>query len=660
MPIANWIPGGHAAPWYQSVVAEWLNGTTIAIGVGIVLAILSRRFGLLWRDDAPLIGKMLWERRPNLMSSMVATAALLTYAVVALGVFSGRPLLIDEIAQVIHARILADGALYRPTFAYPEFFSSMHVLDMHGRYFSQFPAGGPAMLTLGVLVGAPWIVGPVCGAAAVLAFSAYARGTGERPGTAFLATLIFAFAPFAVFMSGSHMNHVTVLMWVLIAITAMARVITADHASPLMAALCGFGFGMAATIRPVDAFAFALPAGVWLLWRALRAPRRWADAVLAGLGVALPVLALMWVNLRTTGSPLLFGYEALWGKSHSLGFHTAPWGVSHTPARGLELVNLYFLRLQTYFLETPIPSLLPAIAALALTRRLNPFDRYLLTASALLVGLYFAYWHDGFYLGPRFMYPLLVPLAIWTARFFPLARERLGSGLAYRTTIYGAVCASAISAAVDVPLRVRQYRGGLQTMRWDADSAAATAGVKDALILVRESWGAQLVARMWALGIPRSETELLYRRVDACALDHAITTLEESTVRDTAAFLALQPMLRDSTRVVAMHFSADTTARYLPGQPYTARCQQRIAEDREGFTLLTPLLLARAHGNIYARHLGERDTLLLRVYPDRPVYLLRPATDAEGEPPRFYPLSRDSLERVWRRARAQEVMNQSD
>ena len=95
----------------------------------------------------------------------------------------------------------------------------------------------------------------------------------------------------------------------------------------------------------------------------------------------------------------------LWGRAHDLGFHATPWGPVHTPARGLELINLYFLRLQTYFLETAAPALIPMTVALALTRRLRAFDRYLLAASLLLVGLYAAYWHDGFYLGPRFMYP---------------------------------------------------------------------------------------------------------------------------------------------------------------------------------------------------------------------------------------------------------------
>lgn len=648
LPIANWIPGGHEANWYSFIAGGFVSGTTIALGVGVVLAILSRKIGVLWRDQALDGPVTLWERRPALLTLVIAAIALALYTWVALSVLGGRPLLIDEVVELFQAQIYAGGALSLPTFTHPEFFSGMHIVDTQGRVYSQFPAGGPAMLTLGVLAHAPWLVGPVFGAIGVAAFAVYARASERRAGVALAATLIFAFAPFAVFMSGSHMNHVTALAWVMVAIAALAVVMTSEKPRPAIAALSGIGFGMAATIRPVDALAFALPAGIWFLVRALRDPRRWLDALPAGVGVALPMVALMWVNTRTTGSPLLFGYELLWGKSHRLGFHAAPWGMSHTPARGLELINLYFLRLQTYFLETPVPSLLPAIAALALSRRLDRFDRYLLSSSALLVGLYFAYWHDGFYLGPRFVYLLLVPLAIWTARLFPLVRERMGTGLTYRSVVYTALCAGAIAVIVDAPLRVQQYRNGLLTMRWNADSAAAASGVHDALILVRESWGAQIVSRLWALGVPRSETELLYRRADACALDHAVEHLERGTVRDMAAFEALRPLLSDSARLVGSPVSPDTTEQYLLGSKYSHDCVARIADDRTGFTLFTPLLLAHGGDNVYARDLHGRDTLLVRAYPNRPLYMLKPATAGIGEPPRFYPLSRDSLERAWR------------
>jgi hypothetical protein len=648
LPIANWLPGGHSAPWYAYTLDTWLSGTTIVVGVGIVAAILSRRATFLWRWGLADGLIAFWSRRPIVVTLIVTAGAFAAYLAVALFVLGGRPLLIDEIVEVFHAQIFVGGALSHPVFAYPEFFSSMHVVDTQGKVYSQFPAGGPAMLALGVLVHAPWIVGPAFGAIAVVAFASFARSTEESAGTALAATVLFAFAPFVLFMSGSHMNHVTSLAWIIVGIAAMAGVFTSDEPRPALAMLSGLGFGIAATIRPVDALAFAAPAGLWYLARALREPRRWKDAIPAGVGVAVPMCALMWVNSRTTGAPLLFGYELLWGDSHRLGFHSAPWGMSHTPTRGLELVNVYLLQLQTYFLDTPVPSLLPAIVVLALSRRLKRFDRYLLASAALIVGFYFAYWHNGFYLGPRFMYPLMVPLAIWTARFLPVVRARCGTGLIYRTAVYGSVCAVAIAAVVNLPIRTRYYSNGLLTMRWNADSSASASKVENALVLVRESWGAQLVSRLWALDVPRSETELFYRRIDACRLESAVERLEDGNIRGASAVSALRPLLQDSTELVGSPFSPDTTEQFLPGSTYSRRCLSRINEDRAGFTLFTPLLLAHGGNNVYARDLHGRDTLLIRSYSERPLYLLKPASAEIGEPPRFYPLSRDSLEHAWR------------
>jgi hypothetical protein len=433
----------------------------------------------------------------------------------------------------------------------------------------------------------------------------------------------------------------------LVATAALARVVTAEAPRPGLALLSGLGYGIAATIRPTDALAFALPAGVWYLARAVRDRRRVPDLLASGVGVAVPLLVLFWVNLRTTGGPLLFGYEVLWGKEHNLGFHRAPWGPVHTPLRGLELINIYLLRLQTYLFEAPVPSLLPLLAALALAPAFGPFDRLLLTSAGLLLGIYFAYWHDGFFLGPRFLYPLAPILALWTVRLPSFVRARFGSGFAYRFVLAGFAVAAVMAAGTQLPARVKRYRDGLFTMRWNADSTAAADGVRGALVLVRESWGSQVIARMWALGLTRSETEWLYRSVDVCALELGVDAAEGQGLRGPAALAALRPLASDSLRVMASPFSADVSERYLPGATYPPACVAKVREDREGFTLYAPLLLARYGGNVYVRDLHARDTVAVALFPDRPAYLVRPDGAAERATPRFYPLDPDSLALAW-------------
>ena len=648
VPIVNWIPGGHSYANYALEFDGWWSGTLVALGAGVVLALLSRRSPGLWRSGE-------WGRRAAAArltspgpAALVALGATFLYVLVARTIFGGRPLLIDEIVQVWQARVYASGRLWLPTTGAPDLFGATNIVEHAGKVFGQFPAGGPAMLALGALVHAEWLVDPVFAGLAVYGWATILRRSGEAPATATTALLLFALSPFAVFMSASHMNHVTTLAWIMIGMAGLVIVTGSERPRPLVALGLGLAFGLAGSIRPVDALAFGAPAGLWLAARALKDRARLGECALAALGMAIPLGATLWVNAQTTGHPLLFGYTLLWGPGHDLGFHHVPWGPPHTAARGLELVNLYLLELQSYFLETPFPSLLPALAVLALGTRLRPFDRYLATSSALIIGLYFAYWHNGYFLGPRFLYPLLPVLAIWTARFGALLRERWGTdALPNRVWVYTALTSVMMAATWSLPYRVRQYRETSFSQRWPAAEAARAAGAEQALVLVRESWGAQSIARMWGLGVPRSQAEFVYGRSDMCALHTTLGRLERAGVRDSAATAALLSVTADSAALVDSVLSADRSERLLPGSSYTPECVARWHDDARGFTLYPPLLLDDRSGNVYARDLHARDTLALLEYPDRPLFLLVPPDTALGRFPEFRPIRRDSLLADW-------------
>ena len=75
---------------------------------------------------------------------------------------------------------------------------------------------------------------------------------------------------------------------------------------------------------------------------------------------------------------------------------------------------------------------------------------------------------------------------------------------------------------------------------------------------------------------------------------------------------------------------------------------QRIAEDREGYTFLAPILASLMGSNVYARDLHARDTLLFRNYVNRSVYLLRPSSSDLGARLLVLPLSLDSARADWR------------
>lgn len=343
--------------------------------------------------------------------------------------------------------------------------------------------------------------------------------------------------------------------------------------------------------------------------------------------------ALFWVNAQTTGDPFLFGYDLLWGAGHGLGFHQSPWGPQHTPLRGLELVSLNFTRLSVYLFETPFPALLPAAVALWFARPLRAMDRFLFASAGLVVAGYWAYWHDGFYLGPRFMVPLLPVLVLSSARLPLVLRDRLPrtfpAALALRATL---AAGAAYALVTIVVVRAPQYRNGMTSMRVDVASAARAAGVQDALVLVKESWGAQLMIRMWAAGISRSDAEVLYRNSDACKLELVLAGIEGDGVRGDAARARLVPLRADSSALVKSTRSPDFTERMLPGYAYAPVCEARLAADATGFSHFAPFRLVR-DGNVYARWLPGREEEIMAAFPERSVYLLgRAGTGVEAPP----------------------------
>ena len=639
IPIANWIPSERAIPWYSNAVQSWAIGLVWVLVGAAILAALSDRVPSLWREGSVGRALAVFDPAEPRALAVVAGLALLAYLGIATAVFDRRPLLIDEVVQVWQARGYAAGHLWLPLDPDPAFRSTLNLVEFRGRWFGHFPPGWPLLLALGELIRAPWIIGPLAGAVSVFCFGLVLRKAEPEASVRAGALLLFAFGPFTLAMASSHMSHGPVLMWLLVALAGWLTWL--ERPAIGRALIVGAGLGMAAITRPADAAAFGLPLAVWAVLR-IRAGDRWTRFVPVVAAALVPLAFMVLVNLATTGSPLTSGYELLWGPNVGLGFHPAPYGPPHTPLRGLELISLYLFRLNTYLFEAPVPGLLAAGVALLLVRGLGSIDRYLMGATGILLGVYFAYWHDGFFLGPRFVYPLVPIVALWTARL-PRAVAAWAPGLAHRTAAYAMGLAVAGAIATGIPARLGAHAAVEPAMRFDIDQAAADHGIHDAIVFVRESWGAQLLARMWALGIPKPEAERYYHNIDSCALDAALEAAETRAAGpvDRAIFAGLTG---DSARLVRSPFSPDSSERVLDGAHYSPRCAARINEDRAGFTLLAPTLLSRRADLLVVRDLQGRNRRILASRPSASVYLLtrRPGV-AEAE---FLPLNRDSVAAV--------------
>jgi hypothetical protein len=107
------------------------------------------------------------------------------------------------------------------------------------------------------------------------------------------------------------------------------------------------------------------------------------------------------------------------------------------------------------------------------------------------------------------------------------------------------------------------------------------------------------------------------------------------------------PLQADSARLVSLTISTDSTGRVLRGVPLTETCTRRVMEDRAGFTVMAPILLAGGDGNRYVRDLHERNLPMLAADSMRPVWLLTQSADVGGAL-RFERVNLDSARAEWR------------
>ena len=428
LPFANWIAGGHAAPWYDTSLSEWISGSAISIGSAVVLFVVLRRLNW-WPTGWSSVAETA-ERHSAATGALLGMIAVILFGAVAQHVLSGRPLLIDEIVQVMQARILAGGHVSRPADAHPEFFSCTARRRRRRNRLFAVSAGRTAHVGAGCHCGGGLADGTrfwrYC-RRRLLATRAQDRGDSRHG--------VRRRSP--VRRGAIHGVHGCVAHeprpCPRVALSGAARTSLADkrHAARFRGAVHRIMPG-SDDFDPASGRCCVCAARRLVVADSHPATRRRPFPAFL-LRVLVSSSRFSESSPTTTRQPVPRRSSAM---SCSGARVTA---LDSTKRRGewrthrrveSSSSTSTFCALQTYLFETPLPSLVPAIASLALVRRLSAFDRYLLASSALLVLGYFAYWHDGFFLGPRFFYLLLPALVIWTARLPSIVRDRFPGRLA--------------------------------------------------------------------------------------------------------------------------------------------------------------------------------------------------------------------------------------
>lgn len=649
-PAANWLTGGAAVPWYGAAVVDWLaRGTVVSLVAVVAAALLGARVETGWNR----LRALLLAAPSGAFAAAAAVVAATAAAVISQWSFAGLPFTSDEMAQQWHARVIASGHLAAVPEQHAEFFNTAPIHDRDGRWFSQYPVGGPALIAAGVLAGAPWLVNPLLiGVATWMLYRFLAEAFDEPMARG--ATLLWIASPMVLVMAASQMNHVPALAFTLIALRALAAWDRAgdQRARALAAAGIGLATGLVILVRPLDGVVLALAMGVFQLWRCVSDRSRVASLAAQAAVAMVPVALLLWANVRTTGSPMLFAYEALNGPEHALGFHVDPNGEMHSPRRGLAYVSGYLMRLSRYLFEWPLPGMLVVAAGLALVKRATRWDVLLAAFSAAVLMAYGAYWFDGFFAGPRFLFVALPAFVYFAARAPGAAAAVLERPLGRRAVLLLVPFCVAVSWLVPYglsgsSLRVSMYRAQRTKLKTDVDAQLERAGLGNALVFVNESWRGRLLARLRVLGVSQFRAERIVSTTDACALHTALDaedSVATSNRRERAdRVIATARAFGEARRVPGL--DADQVIALVPGSTPTPACFDEYRRDQEG-TIPYAIFLARQEigrdgrvgGDVvFARDLGARNELLRGRFANRAWYRYRTPASLEDTLPVFLP-----------------------
>jgi 4-amino-4-deoxy-L-arabinose transferase-like glycosyltransferase len=425
--------------------------------------------------------------RQDWIAVLVLTlAGLAAGAAVAWGVFERVPHLEDEITYLFQARTLARGALWAPAPPVRRAFFAPFVLVYGDKWIGKYPPGWPALLALGELVGAGWLVNPALGGlAAALTYwlgrDLFGREVGALAGT------LTVTSPMFLILCGSLMSHPAALVMTLLFALAYLR---ADR-SPGWAALGGAALGAIVLIRPLTAVCVGLPFVVYSIVRLARHPRSTLVRLWPMIVCALLVAALYPAYLYAlTGNPTINLYT-LWWPYDRVGF-----GPGIGPHQGHTLRQAFInaradLRLWVSDLfgwpglswVFILPGFVAAVAARPKAGCAWPW--LLFGTFPAFVAVHLAYWVGARAYSTRYYYEALPALTILSAVGLAWLARRLKSPAAGAALLAGLLC---VNVAFYLPGRFDDLRGLYGITRAPLEVLAAHQR-SDALVIVRaERW----------------------------------------------------------------------------------------------------------------------------------------------------------------------------
>lgn len=350
---------------------------------------------------------------------MMIAASSLNYFV-----YERHPHVPDEVTDFQHARYLADGVLTSPAPPVPEAFD-VYLMQVDGeRWYPVAPVGWPAVLSLGILLGVPWLVNPVLAGLNVILIYLLVQVIFSRY-IARMSLLLLCVSPWYVFMGMSFMTHMSTLTFALCAALAVEKARKSGKA--IWAWLGGGAVGIMSLIRPLEGLIVACLLGLWSI--GLGGKRLKTSAITAlVIGSIIVGSVVLFYNRYLTGDPTVFPLNAYLDqkfgpKSNALGFgpeRGMGWAIDpfpgHGPIDALVNANLNTFSINIELYGWSIGSLI-LFALLVFSGVLKRGDYIMIAViTAVFIPHFFYYFSGGPDFGARYWFLMLVPFIALTVR----------------------------------------------------------------------------------------------------------------------------------------------------------------------------------------------------------------------------------------------------
>jgi hypothetical protein len=411
--------------------------------------------------------------------------------------YQAFPHITDEVVYYIQAKFLAQGAITLPAPPVPEAFD-IYMMEFNGdQWYSAMPPGWPAMLSLGMRLGIPWIVNPLlAGINILLAYLLFQELYNRR--FARISIFLLSCSPWYIFMGMNYMNHMFTLTCFLLA--GILIVWARRKGEARWGLLAGIAVGTVTLIRPLDGVIVGVVMGLWVIGIGGRRLNIASIATFT-LGVMCIGIVVLSYNYTLTNSPTTFPVNAYFDEHYGPGSNDLGFGANrglgwplqpfqgHDPLGGMINANLNTFSINIELFGWSIGSLF-LVALIIFSGSLLKSDYLMLAIClAIFIPYFFYYYSGGPDFGARYWFLMLIPLIALTIRGIEFLQKKLETAIVGSKTIgvkvmSGVLCLSFMALINYFPWRATDKYFHFWGMRPDIASLNKEYSFTNGLILI--------------------------------------------------------------------------------------------------------------------------------------------------------------------------------